>query len=213
MRTCPNCGFQSEQQNIGCPKCGIIFKKWENLHSREKASKNGINRTQEEKKDKKQEPLAGKWEFYVKGHGKMPYQPLKQLAYKNKIEPKTLVYVGNLERWVEAESIQGLFTFNPLSKIIGIAAIVGGTIGLLYALSMQTFVYTEGLGSIYNIGLLAKQRNWIIVSALIIIIGIAGTAFSFIKKDKNEMKECPDCAESVKIKATKCRFCGHVFED
>jgi len=28
-----------------------------------------------------------------------------------------------------------------------------------------------------------------------------------------DTKICPDCAETVKAKARKCRFCGHIFED
>lgn len=31
--------------------------------------------------------------------------------------------------------------------------------------------------------------------------------------EKAEFKECPECAERVRAKATKCRFCGHRFED
>lgn len=27
----------------------------------------------------------------------------------------------------------------------------------------------------------------------------------------SETKQCPDCAEDVKLAASKCRFCGHVF--
>jgi len=31
--------------------------------------------------------------------------------------------------------------------------------------------------------------------------------------DSADMKECPDCAEMVRAKAKKCRFCGHQFEE
>ena len=30
---------------------------------------------------------------------------------------------------------------------------------------------------------------------------------------KSNSKACPDCAESVKALAKKCRFCGHTFRD
>jgi hypothetical protein len=27
----------------------------------------------------------------------------------------------------------------------------------------------------------------------------------------SDLKQCPDCAEDVKVAASKCRFCGHLF--
>ncbi len=40
---------------------------------------------------------------------------------------------------------------------------------------------------------------------------IIDDSFSF--NDVNETKECPMCAETVKAKAKKCRYCGYNFEN
>lgn len=37
MKTCPNCGLQSEPTDTECPKCGIIFKKWVAIEANKKA--------------------------------------------------------------------------------------------------------------------------------------------------------------------------------
>ncbi len=51
MKTCPNCGFESDKQNTECPKCGIIFKKWEEFHSK-KTKKDGEERFKKNKTEK-----------------------------------------------------------------------------------------------------------------------------------------------------------------
>ncbi len=40
-----------------------------------------------------------------------------------------------------------------------------------------------------------------------------GEGHEIAKDDSEEMKECPECAEKVRSKAKKCRFCGHQFEE
>jgi len=37
VKTCPNCGFQCEPTDTECPKCGIVFKKWEAVEASKKA--------------------------------------------------------------------------------------------------------------------------------------------------------------------------------
>jgi len=37
MKTCPNCGFQTEPTDTECPKCGIIYEKYEAIGARKKA--------------------------------------------------------------------------------------------------------------------------------------------------------------------------------
>ncbi|HJN72700.1 MAG TPA: zinc ribbon domain-containing protein [Myxococcota bacterium] len=42
---------------------------------------------------------------------------------------------------------------------------------------------------------------------------LAGLMAGSMTATAAETKECPECAEDVKIKARKCRFCGHAFAD
>lgn len=168
MKTCPHCDFQSDPTVTKCPKCGIIFEKWEAIQAREQV--------------------------------------------ENRIE-KT---VRKMNKVVKEEKDKGqrLFTIKiPLSRILGIATIVLGAIGLFYTLSMETYVSTESFGRVHNICLLSKQRNYVIICVFLLLIGTIALVFSFIKKRNDEIKECPECAESVGSKAKKCRFCGHIFND
>lgn len=200
MKTCPNCGFDCRESDTECIKCGIIFEKWQKAQKeKEKPQENTQTKS-----------LAGENEYYVEKHGILSFQGLKDLAAKKEIDKATRIYVGNLGDWVKAETIPWVFEIPfPLQKIIGILAILGGAIGLIYALKMQTTV-----GDIHNIGLLSKQNNYIIVSGVIMLIGVIMTVFSPKKNLLDaEMKECPECAEFVKKKAKNCRFCGHIFDE
>jgi len=48
MKTCPNCGFQSEPTDRECPKCGIIYEKWEAIGARKKEGKRKKMASEEE---------------------------------------------------------------------------------------------------------------------------------------------------------------------
>ncbi len=94
-----------------------------------------------------------------------------------------------------------------------------GIIGLLYSL----FFMETSIDGINNVGLLNQKQNYVIVSSILIPIGIIQSSIKNFLTSKNEgpifsdsgaeseAKECPECAEKVKIRAKKCRFCGHLF--
>ena len=59
MKTCPNCGFQCEPTDTECPKCGIIFEKWEAVESRKREEKkDNVASEGEENSDLILEPLT-----------------------------------------------------------------------------------------------------------------------------------------------------------
>lgn len=59
MKTCPNCSFQTEPTDTECPKCGIIFEKWEGIEAgKREAKKDNVATEGEENSDIILEPLA-----------------------------------------------------------------------------------------------------------------------------------------------------------
>lgn len=95
--------------------------------------------------------------------------------------------------------------------------------GVLFSLSMDTSVPT-GLGRVNNLGLMNQQQNYLIVSALVAIVGAILMLRERSRNDSRQGdeagphmkpaaeasgKRCPDCAETVKRDAKVCRFCGN----
>lgn len=105
----------------------------------------------------------------------------------------------------------------------GIIVAIGGVIGLMFALAMDTSVST-GYGSVNNIGLMADRQNYMVISGIAIIAGILLALFgpettpveaSHASGETPVVvpdRACPHCAEIIKAEARKCRYCGSEVE-
>lgn len=127
-----------------------------------------------------------------------------------------------------------LFSFGMVLLILGI-------IGIGLSLTMKTSISTGIEGNfkeVSNIGLLNDKQNYIIVSTALSVVGALMVVVAYLPSsilrpiglpvgvpksntenrpqniqslEHSETKECPMCAETVKSRAIKCRFCGHAF--
>jgi predicted Zn-ribbon and HTH transcriptional regulator len=100
---------------------------------------------------------------------------------------------------------------------IGILLSILGTIGIIIGMNMDASVPTI-LGDVNNIGLLNQRSNIIIISAIVLVAGVIFLATSYVSHsnviehtEEIGTKECPACAENIKIKAQICRYCGYRF--
>lgn len=62
-------------------------------------------------------------------------------------------------------------------KAIGLVALIIGAVIALFALSMDTSV-SSGYGRVHNLGLMAAQRNYLILGAAIAIVGVILLGFA-----------------------------------
>jgi hypothetical protein len=102
-------------------------------------------------------------------------------------------------------------------KVFGVLILLAGVVGLLAALGMDTSVDT-GFGRVNNLGLMKDQQNYIMVSALMVLVGIVTMLASRSRRSSyttleavagDVTKTCPECAEVIKRDAKVCRFCGN----
>jgi ribosomal protein L37E len=172
-------------------------------------------------------PKCGAPNFNYKENCASCSSSLKDAIMITKFNKKSINKESNEEDFVW----DGYVKDYPLAKIL----VIVGILGLLVSLSMETTI-----GDFYNIGLLNDKQNYIIISSFLILIGVILHIYNSNFKDKklpngdsssthnvsnpinedtifsdkeieSETKECPDCAEMVKLRAKKCRFCGHEF--
>ena len=104
-----------------------------------------------------------------------------------------------------------------MKELGGIVAGIA-TLGLIFALSMSTTVST-GLGEVHNIGLMDRRQTYLMVSIAFVVIGIGVFIAGAIIDGKpasvpieGSFRKCPECAESIKSEAKKCKHCGIAVE-
>jgi len=98
--------------------------------------------------------------------------------------------------------------------------ILVGIVALLASLGMDTSVPSTGGGRIHNIGLMNEKQNYLIVSAVVLLIGVILNISNRKKIDSRTEAEkvrngptpiyndCPHCNAMIDEEWTQCQSCG-----
>lgn len=95
---------------------------------------------------------------------------------------------------------------------IGGVVLALGVLVIILAMAMDVSV-PSGLGRVNNIGLMARQQNFLLVGGLMLLVGVimaiagGGRRAAPISKAA-DLRACPACAEEIKLAAVKCKHCG-----
>ena len=94
-------------------------------------------------------------------------------------------------------------------KQFGVLLLILGALGVILALGMDTSVSTD-YGRVNNLGLMKDQQNYLLLSSLITVVGVALLLLGRSSEQGSAagLRPCPACAESIKNQAVRCRFCG-----
>ena len=96
-------------------------------------------------------------------------------------------------------------------KGLGVVVLVLGVFVVLGAMMMDVSV-PSGVGRVNNIGLMAERQNFTLIGVVLSIAGflmlVLGGRKSVPAVDVSDSRACPMCAETIKMAAIKCRFCG-----
>lgn len=95
MKTCPNCGFESEMNDTECMKCGIIFEKWEAAQAKKRRGKKAKTEKAQSRSPKTAKPLSSE---SVASQAKSDYlkSSKKQKKFIRCFNNKVLISIGLL---------------------------------------------------------------------------------------------------------------------
>lgn len=94
----------------------------------------------------------------------------------------------------------------------GILVLVVAVLLLIVSMSMDVSVNT-GIGRVNNIGLMAERQNLTLIGGIAFIAGLLMLIFGGRRQpaapvSTADTRDCPFCAEPIKLAAIKCKHCG-----
>ncbi|WP_152666175.1 hypothetical protein [Pseudomonas abietaniphila] len=97
-------------------------------------------------------------------------------------------------------------------RVFGMFVLVIAVLLLIVAMSMDVTV-TTGIGRVNNFGLMAERQNLMMFGGIALIAALLMVIFGGRSKSNStsqavDIRDCPYCAEPIKLAAVKCKHCG-----